>query len=56
MTLTREQQDQLLAAARPLIQWINETCHPHVQVVVDCDSARLTEDVARVKTDEFIKD
>jgi len=56
MTLTRQQQDELLAAARPLIQWINEHCHPHVTVTVDCDSATLAEDVAKVKTDEFIKD
>ena len=56
MTLTRDQQAELLEAAKPLIRWINENCHPHVRVVVEWDGARATEDLAAVKTDEFIKD
>lgn len=56
MVLTDEQRDQLLEAAKPLIRWINENCHPHVRVLVECDGARVSEDLVSVQTEEFIKD
>ena len=56
MLITKEQQESLLDAAKPLIKWLNENCHPHTQVVVDALSAELLEGVAKVRTEEFLKD
>lgn len=56
MTLTNEQRNSLLEAAKPLIQWLNENCHPHCSATVDQSTVKLTEDVATVKTEEFIRD
>lgn len=56
MVITKEQQDELLQAAKPLIQWINENCNPHAIVLVTLSSATLIAELATVGTDEFIKD
>jgi len=56
MILSKGQFDSMLEAAKPLIKWLSENCHPHCSAEVDCGSVRLTEDIARNKTDEFIKD
>lgn len=56
MIISEKQREQLLEAAKPLIKWLNENCHPHCQVVVDIGSAELTEAIARAVTEEFIKD
>lgn len=46
----------MLEAAKPLIQWINEHCHPHAQIIVDHTHVQLWEGVAVNKTEEFLKD
>lgn len=56
MILTPDQRESLLEAAKPLIKWLNENCHPHCQVRVDCDSAELSEGIATAKTTEFVQD
>lgn len=43
MIVTKTQQETFLAAARPLLQWLNENCHPHVTVIVSPDRAELLE-------------
>lgn len=56
MTLNQQQQNEFLEAAKPLIKWLNDNCHPHCTAIVECGSAELVEGVARIPTDEFIKD
>ena len=56
MILTQEQQDSMLEAAKPLIKWLNENCHPHCQAKVDTNSVELLECIARNITIDFIKD
>jgi hypothetical protein len=56
MILTKEQRAEFEKAAEPLIQWLNNNCHPHVTVIVTTDSAELSEGIALFKTDKFIKD
>jgi hypothetical protein len=56
MTITKEQSEQMLQAAKPLIQWINENCHPHTKITVDQTSVELMEGVATNRTEEFLKD
>ena len=55
MKISEEQQDAMLEAAKPLMRWLAENCHPHCQCVVCAVSAELTEGVARVVTYEFIE-
>jgi len=54
--ITKKQMDELLEASKPLIKWLNNNCHPHCSVIVDCSTAELVEGLAMVKTEEFIKD
>ena len=56
MILSKDQNDELLEVAKPLIKWLNENCHPHCSATVDCGSVRLAEDIATNKTEEYIKD
>lgn len=56
MTLTPEQRTQLLEAAKPLIKWMNENCHPHCQAHVDQGVVELLEGIATNGTAEFLKD
>jgi len=48
MNINEEQRKSFEEAAKPMIQWLNEHCHPHVSVNVDCTSAELSEGVCRV--------
>lgn len=56
MILNAEQIKTLEEAARPLIKWMNENCHPHCTVIVDSVGAELVEGIATVKTFEYLKD
>ena len=56
MILTKEQTKEMLEAAKPLMKWVSDNCHPHCVAVVDFDSVELMESVARQLTEEFIKD
>ena len=49
MLLTKEQLASFKEASRPLMKWLNENCHQHTAVIVDCGSAELYEGVARVR-------
>lgn len=56
MILTPEQVEQLNEAAKPLVKFLCDNCHPHVYVIVEPTGAELVEGLARVKIEEFIKD
>lgn len=56
MQLTQEEIDQLLEAAKPLIKWMNEHCHPHCKAQVDQTTVILLEGVTTNRTTEFLKD
>lgn len=42
--------------ARPLIQWLNETYHPHVTVIVTPVGVELVEGVFSVPVTDYIRD
>lgn len=44
------------AAARPLIAWLNEHCHPHVSVHVTPVGAELSEAEMYVPVTDYLKD
>ena len=47
MTITKQQQEELVRAARPLVLWLQENCHPHCQATVDVTSVELFEGIAQ---------
>ncbi len=44
-------------AARPLIKWLNENCHPHVSVIVTPTNAELLEGlISTGEIMDYVKD
>ncbi|MDD4352712.1 MAG: hypothetical protein PHU71_07110 [Candidatus Gracilibacteria bacterium] len=56
LILSKEKQQEFEKATEPMIKFLCENCHPHVSVIVDCDTAELLEGVCAITTDKFIKD
>jgi hypothetical protein len=56
MIITKDQQEEMLTAAKPLIKWLNENCHPHCEAHVDQNTVVLFEGIATNRTDEYLKD
>ena len=56
MTITEEQRKALLEAAKPLIKWLNENCHPHTYAHVDGNTVEIVEGIAKCRTDEYLRD
>jgi hypothetical protein len=50
-----DKQKEFLEAAKPLIKWMNENCHPHHTIIVDHTHAELLESQMVVRTEEFLK-
>lgn len=45
-----------MEAAKPLIKYLAENHHPHVTVIVTCNSVEVLQGIELRKTDEFITD
>lgn len=56
MNLTDEQRAEFRKVTEPVIKWLNENCHPHVTVVVRCNSAEASTGVVAYSTEEFLQD
>lgn len=56
MILNEQERQQFEAVVRPLIEWLNANCHPHVTVIVDNTSAELVEGIAAVRTRDYVRD
>lgn len=56
MILTEDQRIEMLEAAKPLIKWLNENCHPHCKAVVTNRTIELMEGIAANLTDEYLRD
>ena len=41
MTLTEQQRKEFEAVTRPVIEWLNNNCHPHVSAVIEPTRAEL---------------
>lgn len=54
--LTREQAKTMLEAAKPLMEWLADNCHPHCTAFVEQGSVEVMEGIAREISDKFIKD
>lgn len=49
MILTDQQLKTLREAAMPLMQWLNNNCHPHCTAVVDSEHIELLEGLATAR-------
>jgi hypothetical protein len=49
MTLTEKQLTELRTAAMPLMQWLNDNCHPHVAAIIDSEHIELVEGLATAR-------
>jgi len=56
MILTEDQRSSFEEAAKPMIKWLCENCHPHVTAIIEPDRAELHEGVCSIPCNEFIKD
>ena len=56
MILSKEQRKEFHEAAKPLLKFMNDNCHPHCRVIVDSTQAELVEGVASVIDESFLKD
>lgn len=56
MTITKEQREGMLEAAKPLMKWLNDNCHPHCKAIVEQANIELLEGLASHGTMEFVKD
>jgi len=56
MIISEDQRASMLEAAKPLIAWMNENCHPHCEARVDQNIIILSEGIATNRTDEFMRD
>mgnify|MGYP001565337026 CR=1 FL=1 len=52
MIMTEKERSEMLEAARPLIKWMNEHCHPHLKAVVDNTTIELLEGIATGRTQD----
>ena len=46
MLLTEKQIQELKISALPLMQWLEQNCHPHVIAIVDSEKAEVLEGLA----------
>jgi hypothetical protein len=44
--ITKEQLDEIAAAAEPLQIWLRQNCHPHVTVLLTSERTELLEGIA----------
>lgn len=51
-----DRNQELEAAAKPLIKYLSENYHPHVKCIVDATSAEILEGLVAVNTREFLRD
>jgi hypothetical protein len=56
MILTEGQQKEFEDVTRPVIEWLNNNCHPHVNVIVCTTRAEFLEGIAGFTTFDYLKD
>jgi hypothetical protein len=56
VNIVEDNAKRLEELARPLIQWLNETYHPHVTVIVTPVGVELVEGICSVPVTDYIRD
>ena len=49
MKFTLDEIETLREAALPIMQWLNDNCHPHCTVIVDSERIELVEGLATAR-------
>ena len=49
MKFTPDEIEALREAALPLMQWLNDNCHPHCTIIVDSERIELVEGLATAR-------
>ena len=49
MFITDTQQEELEQLVKPLQEWMNKNCHPHVVAIVDSENMELMEGITTVQ-------
>ena len=56
MTLTPEQLKEFEAVTRPVVEFLNNNCHPHATMTVNCTGAEILEGSSFFRTEDYLKD
>lgn len=56
MIMTEQQRLEFESITRPVIEWVNNNCHPHVTVIIDSTSSELSEGITVYTTKDYIRD
>ena len=56
MILTDQQASEMLEAAKPLMKWVSNNCHPHCTAMVDAVRVELVEGIAIRTTVQYPDD
>lgn len=56
MKLTEEQRKEFEEVTRPVIEFLNNNCHPHSHIIIETDHAELSEGIYAYPTNDYIKD
>ena len=56
MRFTLNEIETLREAALPLMQWLNDNCHPHCTVMVDSERIELVEGLATARREPIQKE
>lgn len=54
--MNKEERDQFVVLAKPLIKFLNDNCNPHASIRITIDSAEVVYGEIAVHTKEYIKD
>lgn len=54
--LNEKQKQELEQLAKPLVKFLNENCHPHTHITIDCTHVELWEGVVGIPIDEYLRD
>ena len=56
MILSKNQEKEFENLTRPVIEWMNNNCHPHISMTICCTRAELSEGIAGFTTFDYLKD
>jgi hypothetical protein len=54
--MTEQQKKEFEALTRPVIEWLNKNCNPHVVVLIEPTSAVLYSGEVAYTTHEYVRD
>ncbi len=54
--MSEEQKDEFERIAKMMMKFLCDHGHPHMSVVIDCNTAQLSEGTIAIQTNEFIRD